>query len=142
MTSVDSTLSIAVVTISSTAFTILFGTVTILPTLLALIEDIDITRRAKLVRRWDYRFLKRLMQGRSISVLLICVLLFMLSNIFSLVYLFFDMSVAMKLGLFICGSNLVFLIVVILVTIFQASNLTKDEMEIISEYLTEDYLRY
>lgn len=130
-----SDLAISVVSIASTSFTILFGVTAVFPAVLDYVEIEDTRRRVKLIKRMDYRFVKRLATGRSMWTILACAVLLLVADIGVLVSLWFDLRVLLSVSAAVTVLSIGTVVFTILVSLWQANGPNSDEIELIEQYV-------
>lgn len=124
------------ITIASTSFVILFGVISLYPVMIKLFEikPDDIQKRIKLIRIFEYRFLKRLYKGWTLRVLLISAVLFLLSNLTSLYYFYSGRNIILTFNAILVSLSIIFIISTIVVSLIQAIGPTDKEWNLILEY--------
>lgn len=119
---VRSDLAQGMITIASTSFVILFGVISTYPVMMKffVIRTHDIDKRVELNKRFEYRFLKRLYKGRTLLILLMSAILFLLSNLTSLYYLHSGKQVVLTINTILVAVPIFFVIAVVIISLIQA----------------------
>jgi len=136
--SLSGSLPIGLITIASTGFTLLFGVVTIFPLVIEFVENTSKERKFRLLQERRYRFIKRLVEGRSMLVLLIASILLICVNIGVILYFMMSDIYVLYTSAFVTIASLVFVILAILVSVVQSGNYNDEEFDLIADYLEDN----
>lgn len=129
----------AIITVSSTSFVIVFGVITLIPALLDIFENNrETSERVHLLRFKSYRFLKRLVTGLSMWILLGSAVMLLIADLLGLL----AMLLSSKLIAFISFVSVFLSITVIFLIIIyisiSAQNLTEEEFETLKDYSDDE----
>jgi magnesium-transporting ATPase (P-type) len=136
--SLSGSLPIGIITIASTGFTLLFGIVTIFPLVIEFVENTSKERKFRLLQERRYRFIKRLVEGRSMFVLLVSSILLICVNIGVILYFMMSDPYVLYTSAIVTIASLVFVILAILVSVVQSGNYNDEEFDLIADYLEDN----
>jgi uncharacterized membrane protein len=118
---------------------IIFGVITLIPALLDVFESPkDTGRRVNLLQYTSYRFLKRLVTGYSMWILLLSAVLLLASNVFSLVSLLLEYDTGKFIGFCMTVVAIILILFTIIYIAWRANSFTDDEYEMLRDHSPDD----